>query len=94
MSPSPVSDLSRLTVTRWWRWRLCSQPLRSGDSLEDLDSGAPTLLRGLREIAVGQFPPGLRQEMLAGLLILLGRHSLLLLLLRQISVSNLFGQWR
>ena len=45
-----------------------------GDSLEDLASGAPALLGRLGQISVGEFLPGLGQEMLAGLLILLDRH--------------------
>ena len=45
-----------------------------GDCLEDLDSSAPAFLRCLRQIAAGQLSSGLRQEMLAGLLILLGRE--------------------
>ena len=61
-------------MTRWCRWRLCSQPRCSGDGLEDLGSSAPALLGCLREIAVGEFLSSLRQEMLAGLSILLGGH--------------------
>ena len=45
-----------------------------GDSLEDLGSGASALLGRLRQISVGEFLSGLRQEILAGLLILLGGH--------------------
>ena len=62
------------------------------DGLEHLGGSAPAFFGGLRQVAVGQFPSGLRQEMLAGLLILLGRHCSLLLLLLQVSASNLFGQ--
>ena len=45
-----------------------------GESLEDLYRRTPAFLGCLRKIAVGEFLPGLRQGMLAGLLILLGRH--------------------
>ena len=51
-----------------------------GDGLDDLDSGVPAFLGCLWEIAVSQFPSGLRQEMLAGLLKLLGSYLSLLLL--------------
>ena len=61
----------------------------SSDGLEDLGSSAPALLRCLREIAVGEFLSGLRQEMLAGLLILLGGHSGLLLPFLEVSNCGL-----
>ena len=100
MSPSPVSARSRLTVTRWCRCRLCSQPrcvpsravfpaALFGDGLEDLGSSAPAFLGCLREIAVGEFLSGLRQEMRAGLLILLGGHLGLLLLFLEVSNCGL-----
>ena len=60
-----------------------------GDGLEDLDSSAPALLGCLREIAVGEFLSGLRQEMRAGLLILLGGHLGLLLLFLEVSNCGL-----
>ncbi len=64
-----------------------AQPFRDG--LEDLGSSAPALLGRLREIAVGEFLSGLRQGVLAGLLILLGGHSGLLLLFLQVSNCGL-----
>ena len=60
-----------------------------GDGLEDLGSSAPALLGCLRETAVGEFLSGLRQEMLAGLLILLGGHLGLLLLFWEVSNCGL-----
>ena len=60
-----------------------------GDGLEDLGSSAPALLGCLREIAVGEFPSGLRQKMRAGLLILLGGHLGLLLLFLEVSNCGL-----
>ena len=45
-----------------------------GDGLEDLDRSAPALFGGLWQIAIRPFPSGLRQEMFAGLLVLLGGH--------------------
>ena len=60
-----------------------------GDGLEDLGGGAPALLGCLREIAGGEFLSGLRQEMLAGLLILLGGHLGLLLLFLEVSNCGL-----
>ena len=50
------------------------------DGLEDLDRGAQALFGGLSRVAVGEFVSGLCQEMLAGLLVLLGHHRWLLLL--------------
>ena len=47
------------------RWFLGRQ------ALEDLGSGAPALLGRLRQISVGEFLPGLGQEILAGLSMLL-----------------------
>ena len=60
-----------------------------GDGLEDLGGSALALLGCLREIAVGEFLSGLRQEMCAGLLILLGVHLGLLLLFLEISNCSL-----
>ena len=60
-----------------------------GDSLEDLDSRAPSLLRCLWQVAIGEFLSGLRQEMCAGLLILLGVHLGLLLLFLEVSNCSL-----
>ena len=50
------------------RWFLGRQ------ALEDLGSGAPALLGRLRQISVGEFLPGLGQEILAGLSMLLDRR--------------------
>ena len=38
-----------------------------GDGLERLGSSAPALLRRLRQISIGEFAPGLHDEMLTGL---------------------------
>jgi len=61
------------------------------DSVEDLNSGAPALLGRLGQIAVGEFAPGLHDEMLTGLPILLGDHLGLLLLLRRLASQTLLG---
>ena len=75
MSPSPVSALSLLTVTRWCRCRLCSQPRWSATAFR-IWAVAPQPFSD----ACGRSPSGLCQEMLAGLLILLRGHSGILLL--------------
>ena len=51
------------------------------DGLEDLRSSYPAFFGCLRQISVREFPSGLRQEMLAGLLIPVCSHSAILLLL-------------
>ena len=81
--PEPADDPAVVPVTV-----MLPAPLL-GDGLEDLGSSAPALLGCLREIAVGKFPSGLRQEMLAGLLILLGGHLGLLLLFLEVSNCGL-----
>ena len=53
-----------------------------GDGLEDLRGSSPACFGCLRQITVGVFLSGLRQETLAGLLILLCRHSAILLWVR------------
>ena len=58
-------------------------------ALKDLGGSAPALLGCLREIADGEFLSGLRQEMCAGLLILLGVHLGLLLLFLEVSNCSL-----
>ena len=62
-----------------------------GDSVEDLNGGAPALLRRLRQISIGEFAPGLHDETLAGLSILLGDHLELLLVLRRLASQTLLG---
>ena len=63
-----------------------------GDGLEHMSGGALPFLGCLREVAGGDFRSGLLQKILAGLSVLLGGHLGILLLLLQVSVSNLFGQ--
>ena len=58
-------------------------------ALKDLGGSAPALLGCLREIADGEFLSGLRQEMCAGLLILLGVYLGLLLLFLEVSNCSL-----
>ena len=60
-----------------------------GDGLEHLGGGSPSLLGCPWEIAGGEFLSGLRQEMLAGLLILLGGQLGLLLLFLEVSNCGL-----
>ena len=83
LGPEPADDPVVVSVA------VVFPPAPFCDCFEDLGSSAPALLGCLREIAVGEFLSGLRQEMLAGLLILLGGHLGLLLLFLEVSNCRL-----
>ena len=61
--PEPAGDPEVVPVA------VVLPPATFCDGFEDMGSGAPALLGGLWEIAYGEFLSGLRQEMLAGLLV-------------------------
>ena len=83
LGPEPADDLVVVLVA------VVFPPAPFCDSLEDLCSSALALLGCLREIAVSEFLSGLHEEMLAGLLILLGVHLGLLLLFLEVSNCGL-----